>query len=53
MRETPLPFFAKERVLRLDSAVLDSMDDDSFSKRAFAWRGRSVVERNVKILENE
>ena len=51
MRETPIDFFARDRILRLDSETLASLDEDQFKKRAFAWRGRAVVERNVKILE--
>ena len=51
MRETPIDFFARDRILRLDSETLASLDEDQFKKRAFAWRGKAVVERNVKILE--
>ncbi len=49
--KTPIPFFYQERLPALSRPVLDAMDDEAFARRAFAWRGRAVVERNVKILE--
>lgn len=47
---TPVEFFHKERISLLDSDILSAMDKDSFNKRAFAWRGRKTVERNLKLL---
>lgn len=48
--KTPLEFFYRERISRLDRATLDGMNKDDFKKRAFAWRGRKTVERNLDIL---
>ena len=48
---TPIDFFYEERIDELTSKVLESLDDESFSKRAFAWRGRKTVERNIGYLE--
>lgn len=48
---TPLSFFREERITALTEEVLASMDKESFSSRAFAWRGRRTVERNVAVLE--
>jgi epoxyqueuosine reductase QueG len=48
--KTPLEFFYRERLSRIDRVTLDSMSKDDFKKRAFAWRGRKTVERNIDIL---
>jgi epoxyqueuosine reductase QueG len=48
--ETPIAFFRKERIASLDREVLSMMSDEEFKKRAFSWRGRGVLERNIKIL---
>ena len=49
-KKTPLDFFYKERISRLDKELLDKMSKDEFSRRAFAWRGRKTVERNLDLL---
>ena len=49
--ETPIEFFKKDRITRLTSDLLSRMDDEEFSKRAFAWRGRKTVERNLEFYE--
>lgn len=51
--KTPLEFFYRDRIENLTKERLDGMDKDTFSMRAFAWRGRKTVERNLAILENE
>ncbi len=50
-RLTPVPFFYEKRIEKLTSEILSSMSKDEFKTRAFAWRGRKTVERNLKILE--
>ena len=52
-KNTPIEFFHKSRITHLTSEVLDSLDDEAFSKRAFAWRKRKTVERNLEYLENK
>lgn len=47
---TPLDFFREERITRLDRDFLSGLDKESFVKRAFAWRGRKTVERNLELL---
>ncbi len=47
---TPLEFFKTDRITELTSSALFGLDEEEFSCRAFAWRGRAVVERNLKIL---
>ena len=49
-RLTPIPFFYLDRIPKLTSEIVDAMSKDKFAKRAFAWRGRKTVERNLKHL---
>ncbi len=49
-KKTPLEFFYRERIEALTRERLDNMDKSAFSARAFAWRGRKTVERNIDIL---
>ena len=47
---TPIEFFHEKRIAKLNSEILSSMSKAEFSERAFAWRGRKTVERNLKIM---
>lgn len=47
---TPISFFHRERIDCLTSEALAAMDKDAFRRRAFAWRGRKTVERNLELL---
>ena len=47
---TPIEFFHRERINLLTSDLLSSLPKEEFKKRAFGWRGRAVVERNLKKL---
>ncbi len=48
---TPLGFFKKDRIPRLTTEAVNAMDKAEFSRRAFAWRGRKTVLRNLKIFD--
>ena len=50
---TPIAFFHRERICELTREILDSMDKPAFRQRAFAWRGRKTVERNLDILSHK
>lgn len=50
---TPIEFFHRERIDELTRERLDAMDKVEFNRRAFAWRGRKTVERNLDILTNK
>lgn len=50
-RITPVGFFHKDRITHLTRERLDCMDKSEFLSRAFSWRGRKTVERNLDILE--
>jgi epoxyqueuosine reductase QueG len=47
---TPIEFFYRDRIDSLDREALDGMSKEEFSRRAFAWRGRKTVERNLNLL---
>ncbi|MBO7195988.1 MAG: epoxyqueuosine reductase [Clostridia bacterium] len=47
---TPVEFFYRDRIACLTEDILDNMSEEDFRKRAFAWRKRNTVERNIDIL---
>ena len=50
---TPISFFHEERIPHLTSAKLAAMDKQTFEERAYAWRGRNTVARNLAAYEAE
>lgn len=50
---TPLEFFREDRITELTARQLDSMSDDEIRERAFGWRGKDVLWRNVEILNGK
>ena len=49
--DTPIPYFREERLLHIDTGILDAMSDEAFLLRAYAWRGRSVIQRNTALFD--
>ena len=49
--QTPLPFFREQLLPCLTYDRISGMTDQAFSERAYAWRGRTVILRNLSILE--
>ena len=47
---TPIDFFYEKRMEKIDLEGLWSMSDEEFFERAFSWRGRETIARNLKIL---
>ena len=47
---TPIPFFHEDTITTLTREGLDAMDKAAFKSRAFSWRGRKIVQRNLDIL---
>ena len=50
---TPIEFFKEQRVTQLTADIVRQMSDEEFKARAFAWRGRDVLYRNLAILDGE
>ncbi len=51
LKVTPIEFFHRKRIVNLTSLILSSMTKEEFGERAFAWRGRKTVERNLLVFE--
>ncbi len=49
---TDIDFFNQELIPCLSSSLLEDMNDEAFSKRAYSWRKRETVKRNIDIIEN-
>ncbi len=49
---SPIPYFSEQALPCLSVERLDAMTDEEFSSRAYAWRGRNTIRRNL-ILMNE
>lgn len=50
---TPVTFFKERRTPALSTAVINEMSDAEFAERAYAWRGRETLMRNLEIFEND
>ncbi len=50
---SPIRNFYEGRIKRLTRGIVDGMSDEEFSSRAFGWRGRKTVLRNLEYLYGE
>jgi len=48
--ETPIEFFRNDRIVHLTSEKVNAMDKAAFRERAFAWRGKKTILRNLEIF---
>lgn len=48
---TPIEFFREDRIDELKLDAVKEMSDSEFSERAFSWRGREVILRNLSAVE--
>jgi len=48
---TDVPFFHHAVIPHLTLDILDGMSDEDFLRRAFAWRGRAVIRRNLLMKQ--
>lgn len=44
---TPIEFFHRELLPEIDAEMIENMSKDDFSKRAYAWRGKKTLLRNL------
>ncbi len=44
---TPVEFFHRDLLERIDADMIENMSKDEFSKRAYAWRGKKTILRNL------
>ena len=48
---SPIPFFAEEALAHLDTEALAGMTEEEFTHRAYAWRGKDTLMRNLSLKE--
>ena len=48
---TPIDFFYQDRIDKLTRDYLSTLTDEALRMRAFGWRGRAVLERNLDKTE--
>lgn len=47
---TPIAFFREARLPHLTPEALSAMSEDEFSSRAYAWKGRTTISRNLTAI---
>lgn len=50
IEKTPIDYFWQKRIYELTPEILNHMTDDELKTRAFGWRKRKTIERNIKLL---
>ena len=50
---TPIPFFHQNRITRITAELLDEMPESDFLRRAFSWRGKAPLYRNLSLFLEE
>ena len=50
---TPIEYFKTDRTEKLTRELIENMSDEDFKARAYSWRGKQTVLRNLKILDEE
>lgn len=48
---TTIPYFSETAIPRLNAENVAAMSDEEFAARAYSWRGRAVILRNLELLE--
>lgn len=48
---TGIKFFYDDTIPHLTLDALDKMSNEAFSARAYSWRGRQTIRRNLELLE--
>ena len=49
--QTPIKFFYEDRIHTLTYDTIDNMTDEDFNQRAYAWRKRETIRRNLILTE--
>jgi epoxyqueuosine reductase QueG len=49
---TSIPYFLRALTPRLTRELVLSMSDEEFSRRAYSWRGRETILRNLELIES-
>ncbi len=46
-----VPYFQKKAIPRLTANTVRAMSDEDFAARAYSWRGKAVILRNLELTE--
>ncbi len=46
-----IPYFSEHAIAHLSAETVREMSDEDFTARAYAWRGRNTILRNLELLE--
>lgn len=47
-----IPYFCSDRLPYVEAETIVAMSDEEFSARAYSWRGKSTIMRNLAIINN-
>lgn len=50
VQKTPIEFFWQDRIFTLTPEAIEKMSDDELKTRAFGWRKRKTITRNIKSI---
>lgn len=50
---TPIKFFNEELTPMLTKELIENMSDEEFKQRAYSWRGKETILRNLEIIEEK
>lgn len=50
---SPIRFFNESLIPSLTKELVESMSDEEFKKRAYSWRGKETILRNLEIIEEK
>ena len=49
--QSPIKFFSEDLLPMITKEDIENMDDTTFSERAYAWRGKNVILRNLTLSD--
>lgn len=52
-RITPISYFLSDRITCLTEPLILGMSEEEFFHRAFSWRGKETVLRNIRLLDEK
>ncbi len=53
IKPTPISFFHNGKMKEFSTKTVAEMCDSEFASRAFSWRGKEIVLRNLRLLEED
>lgn len=51
-QKTPIPFFREQIRFHLTAEQVEAMSPEEFAARAYAWRGKKTILRNLRAVED-